>query len=213
MSKVICIMGESGSGKTTSLRNLDPKETMYIDCDKKGLNYKGWRKDYNIENKNYLKASNMPRINAVLERLENDLTEFKYVVIDTINAIMIGEEMRRMNEKGYDKWRDIAHDIWNLVEDAYSYRDDLTFIIIAHSQTELDDTGYMFTRIKTSGRKLNKIDLEGKFNTVLHAKKIAGQYTFDVRGDNSTCRTPRGAFEEDTIPNDIVPVIEVLSEY
>lgn len=53
MSKVICIMGESGSGKTTSMRNLDPKSTYYIDADKKGLSWKGWRKQYNKENKNY----------------------------------------------------------------------------------------------------------------------------------------------------------------
>lgn len=50
MSKVICIMGESGSGKTTSMRNLDPKSTYYIDADKKGLSWKGWRKQYNKEN-------------------------------------------------------------------------------------------------------------------------------------------------------------------
>ena len=47
MSKVICIAGESGSGKTTSMRNLDPETTMYIDCDKKGLSWKGWRNQYN----------------------------------------------------------------------------------------------------------------------------------------------------------------------
>ena len=56
MSKVICIAGESGSGKTTSMRNLDPETTMYIDCDKKGLSWKGWRNQYNGEKKNYLKT-------------------------------------------------------------------------------------------------------------------------------------------------------------
>lgn len=53
MSKVICIAGESGSGKTTSLRNLPPDQTYYIDCDKKGLSWKGWRDQYNKEKKNY----------------------------------------------------------------------------------------------------------------------------------------------------------------
>ena len=53
MAKVIGIMGESGSGKTTSMRNLDPSTTFYIDCDKKGLSWKGWRKVYSVENKNY----------------------------------------------------------------------------------------------------------------------------------------------------------------
>ena len=53
MAKVIGCMGESGSGKTTAMRNLPPKETFYIDCDKKGLNWKGWKKQYSVENKNY----------------------------------------------------------------------------------------------------------------------------------------------------------------
>ena len=53
MSKVICIAGESGSGKTTSMEKLDPKQTYYIDADKKGLSWKGWKKQYNIESKNY----------------------------------------------------------------------------------------------------------------------------------------------------------------
>ena len=56
MSKVICIAGESGSGKTTSMRNLDPKTTYYIDCDKKGLSWKGWRKQYCEANKNYFQT-------------------------------------------------------------------------------------------------------------------------------------------------------------
>ena len=52
MSKTILIMGESGSGKTTSMRNLNPEETFYIDADKKGLNWKGWKEQYNSEKKN-----------------------------------------------------------------------------------------------------------------------------------------------------------------
>ena len=52
MSKTILIMGESGSGKTTSMRNLDPETTFYIDADKKGLNWKGWKEQYNLEKKN-----------------------------------------------------------------------------------------------------------------------------------------------------------------
>ena len=49
MANIIGIMGESGSGKTTSMRNLDPKTTYYIDCDKKGLSWRGWKKQYNAE--------------------------------------------------------------------------------------------------------------------------------------------------------------------
>lgn len=65
MSKVICIAGESGSGKTTSMRNLDPKTTFYIDADCKGLSWKGWRSQYNTDNKNYKATDDGQGINNI----------------------------------------------------------------------------------------------------------------------------------------------------
>ena len=58
MSRAIAVMGESGNGKSTAMRNLPPNETYYIDCDGKGLSWKGWRNQYNAENKNYTKTDN-----------------------------------------------------------------------------------------------------------------------------------------------------------
>ena len=72
MSRVIGIMGESGSGKTTSLRNLNPETTFYIDCDKKGLSWKGWRKQYNKDNKNYLRTDDKDAVMEMLAKLNLD---------------------------------------------------------------------------------------------------------------------------------------------
>lgn len=213
MSKVICIAGESGSGKTTAMRNLDPKETFYIDCDRKGLSWKGWRSQYNKEEKNYLKTDYPGTVQSALVKVHQEQPQIHYVVIDTINGIMVADEMRRAKEKGYDKWVDLAQCIWDLVDGAYSYRDDLTIIFVAHTQTERDESGYQFTRIKTSGKKLDKIVLESKFTSVLMAKVIDGRYVLETRAKNSTCKTPMGAFESDTIDNDIVAVIKALEEY
>jgi len=93
-------MGESGSGKTTSCRNLNPAETFYIDADRKGLSWRGWREQYNAENKNYYKSSDVDRIKIALDSINLKQTHIKYVVIDTLNAIMIDDEMNRMREKG-----------------------------------------------------------------------------------------------------------------
>ena len=104
MSRVVCIMGESGAGKTTSLRNLDYKTTFIIDADRKGLSWKGWKKKYNTENKNYVQTSNVGAIENVISRIDTDFKNIKVLVIDTINAIMVDDEMARMKEKNYDKW-------------------------------------------------------------------------------------------------------------
>lgn len=100
MAKVICIAGESGSGKTTSMRNLDPKVTYYIDADKKGLSWKGWRTQYNEENKNYLKCDDANIVRQYIRKLANDCPRIKVIVVDTINGLMIADEMRRSKEKG-----------------------------------------------------------------------------------------------------------------
>lgn len=213
MSRVICIAGESGSGKTTSMRNLDPKSTYYIDADKKGLSWKGWRKQYCKENKNYLACDKAEIVRQYIKRLAEACPQVKVIVVDTINGLMVADEMRRSKEKGYDKWVDLAACVWDLVCECYDYRDDLTIIFTAHTQTDHDENGYMFTRIKTSGKKLDKIVLESKFTTVLLSKCVDGRYLFETQARNSTAKSPMGAFEDFEIENDITKVIAALEEF
>lgn len=197
------------------MRNLNPAETYYIDSDKKGLSWKGWKSQYNAAAKNYYCSDEPQNVKYVMQGIsaKNDFKHIKTLIIDTIGSIMIADEMRRSKEKGYDKWADLAACMWELVDMAYTLRDDLTVIFVAHTQTERDDNGYLFTRIKTSGRKLDKICLESKFTTVLIAKKINSEYIFETHGNNSTAKSPMGLFEEDTIPNDITTVIQALEAF
>ena len=214
MSKVIGILGESGAGKTTSLRNLDPATTFYIDCDKKGLSWKGWRQAY-VNGDNYLQ-SDMPQIVLkTLQALNNNekYSKFKTVVIDTINGIMVSEEMRNVKVQGYGKWTDLASYIYEIVDYTLTMRDDITVIILAHSETISDDNGYLFTRMKTNGRKLDKIVLESKLTTVLLAEVKDGKHIFRTHADRSTVKTPLGSFEEDEIENDIITVIKALEDF
>lgn len=213
MAKVICIAGESGSGKTTSMRNLNPTETYYIDSDKKGLSWKGWKSQYNVAAKNYYCNDEPANIKTVMLGVSAKRPDIKTLIIDTIGSIMIADEMRRSKEKGYDKWADLAACMWDIVDMAYTLRDDLTVIFLAHTQTERDDNGYLFTRIKTSGKKLDKICLESKFTTVLIAKCLNGEYIFETHSNNSTAKSPMGLFETDTIPNDITTVIQALEAF
>lgn len=212
MSKVICIMGESGSGKTTSLRNLPPSETFFMDCDGKGLPWKGWRKQYSLENKNYAKLYRPETVLKTMEKIET-MSSIKYLVIDTLNGIMVGEEIDRMKEKGYDKWQDLAASVYTIVAKANAMRDDLIIILTAHTEVIIEDDGYRFTRVRTNGKKLAKICLESKFNTVLLAKCVNGRYLFETQANNSTAKSPMGAFEEFEIDNDIMNVIKALEEF
>ena len=213
MARVLCVMGESGSGKTTSMRHLPPESTLYIDCDGKGLSWKGWRNQYNVSQKNYAKTSDKGKVAALMGKCEQ-MPQIKYIIVDTINGIMVDDEFARMGEKNYDKWQDLAAAVYGLISLALKMRDDLTVIFVAHSQTERDDFGNAFTRVKTSGRKLDKIVLESKFTTVLLAKRNAtGEYVFETHANNSTAKTPLGAFEADEIPNDIIEVLKALEEY
>lgn len=215
MSHVICIAGESGTGKTTSMRKLDPKTTLYIDCDKKGLSWKGWKSQFNGESKNYL-VTDFPQVALQALRKVNEqknMNHIKVVVVDTINGLMVADEMRRSKEKGYDKWQDLAQSIYELIDYSLTMRDDVTVVFVAHTQTDHDENGYMFTRIKTSGRKLDKITLESKFSTVLLSKCVDGRYVFETQANLSTAKSPMGAFEDKEIDNDITAVIEALKEY
>lgn len=218
MAVVIGCMGESGSGKTTAMRNLPPEKTFYMDCDKKGLNWKGWKKQYNRDNKNYWSSDSFSVVAGLLDKIdkEEQFKHIKYVVIDTINGLMVAEEMRILAMQGGDKrsaWTDLASNGWNIVNKALEMRDDLTVIILAHSETISDENGIIRTRIKTNGRKLEKLVLESKMTTVVWAVRQDGKYKFILSADGSTCKVPLGAFQNDECDNDIMIVIKALEDY
>ena len=204
------IIGTSGSGKTTSLEKLDPKQTFYIDADGKGLSWKGWRKQYNKENKNYFQCDVPEQIFSLMQTIDEKQKQIKFIVIDTLNGCMVADEMRRSKEKAYDKWVDLAQSVYNIVDYSNKMRDDLTVILIGHTQTSDDG----FTCMLTNGRKLNKICLESKMTTVLLSRiNDNGEYVFETRARNSTAKAPRGAFDVDEIPNDITLVIDALKDF
>lgn len=218
MGKVIGIMGESGSGKTSSMRNLPPDETFYLDCDKKGLNWKGWRNQYNPDRKNYWSTDSFSIASSILRKIdkEEQFQHIKYVVIDTLNGLMVAEEMRILAMQSGDKrsaWSDLAQNGWSIINQCLEMRDDVTVLILCHSETISDDNGLIRTRIKTNGRKLEKLVLESKMNTVIWAVRQDGKYKFILSADGSTCKIPMGSFQTDECENDIMIVLKALEEY
>jgi len=226
MAKVIGVMGESGSGKTTAMRNLPAPETFYLDCDKKGLNWKGWRNQYqDIMKKGedpgkgyYLCSDAFATVASALRHINDDerYRRIKYVVIDTLNGLMVAEEMKILAMQSGDKrsaWSDLAQNGWSIINQALELRENLTVIILCHSETISDDNGIIRTRIKTNGRKLEKLVLESKMTTVVWAVRQDGKYKFILSADGSTCKVPLGAFDRDECENDIMIVVKALEEY
>lgn len=213
-SRAIAVMSESGGGKTTSMRTLNPEETYYIDCDGKGLSWKGWREQYSTDKKNYYRTTEPSMIEKIMQGISDSRPDIHNIVIDTINSVMIADERRRMNEKTYDKWADLAWSVYDICVMASELREDLNVIVLAHVQTDIDDnTGERFTRILTNGKKLNKIGLEKYFTTVLLAKKSGDNYVFETQANKSTAKTPMGAFDAKEIPNDMQAVLNALKDY
>ena len=207
-------MGESGSGKTTAMRTLNPDETYYIDCDGKGLSWKGWREQYNADKKNYIKTDDQDKVLRLMDGIDKKCENIHNIVIDTLNSIMIADERRRLNEKTYDKWADLAWSVYDICIKASQLRENLNVIVLAHTQTEVDEnTGERFTRILTNGKKLNKIGLEKYFTTVLLTKATEAGFVFETQANRSTAKTPMGAFEEKEIPNDMQAVLNTLKDY
>lgn len=228
MSKAILVMGESGSGKTTAMRNLPPSETYYIDCDGKGLAWKGWRSQYNSKNKNYaniMASADDSRPGEVadsviqlMKAISDKRTDIKYIVLDTINALMVYAEML-VKSKGYQKWSDLAEYGYKIALISSRLRDDITVIVLGHSETITDEnTGQRFTRLKTNGRKLEKLVLESLFPTVIWTDKTVNEegkirHIFILEHENATAKLPLGAIEETETDNDIMIIIKALEDY
>lgn len=228
MSKAILVMGESGSGKTTAMRNLPPSETYYIDCDGKGLAWRGWKQQYNKENKNYanvMASADDSRPGEVadsviqlMKAISDKRTDIKFIVLDTINALMVYAEML-VKSKGYQKWSDLAEYGYKIALISSRLRDDITVIVLGHSETITDEnTGQRFTRLKTNGRKLEKMVLESLFPTVIWTDKTVNEegkirHIFILEHENATAKLPLGAIEETETDNDIMIIVKALEDY
>jgi len=217
MSTTIGIVGRSGSGKSSSIENLDPKETYLINCDKKSLPFKGWKSKYNSENKNYWQESDIDKIRQLLPKFSKAMPNIKTIIIDTVNAIMLDDEMAKSKQKGFDKWMDLAQSIYQLIVECNELPDYLNIVLMFHSVEERDDSGYISKKILTNGRKLEKIQLETKLPIVLFTR-VSGTggnntYQFETQSENSTGKSPKGMFSEFLIPNDLKIVIDAIKAY
>lgn len=209
MSIATLILGNSGSGKSTSLRNLDPTKTLLIQCINKPLPFRatGWKKRLSLKSDGNIIQTSDP---ALIEKLMRQ-SPHEIVVIDDYQSVMVNELLARSSEKGYDKFTDIAKAAWNVFNAAGALADHRRVYILAHTQT--DDFGQV--RMKTVGKMVdNTLVPEGYFTIVLRTEVVNGVYKFSTQSNGQDCcKSPVGMFPDLHIDNDLALVDEQISEF
>ena len=201
MGVAVLIEGESGTGKSASLRNFKPEEISIINVDSKPFPFKNG-KDF----KKVLCTDNAEKIIAAMKRSTS-----KVIVIDDAQYIMANAYMRKANVKGYDKYVEIGVDFFNIVEAVKELPDDVIVYFFMHTE----ETNGGIIKAKTIGKMLDTtITLEGKFTIVLRTLVKDGNYYFTTQNCGyDTVKTPMGMFEENEIPNDTKYVDTKIRDY
>lgn len=211
MSEAILIMGESGTGKSASLMDLDPQKTMLIQTVKKRLPFKSshWKKLDKDGLGSVVVTDNWAKIISGMKK-SSELGK-EIVVVDDFQYLLSNEFMNRIGEKGYDKFNDLAHHAWSVINEAKKGPDNLRVYFLTHTDT--DDLGN--TRMKTMGKLLNeKIALEGLFTIVLKTMVMNGSYFFSTKNNGKdTVKSPIGLFEDDKIENNLKLIDDMICDY
>lgn len=198
MAIIVMIYGQSGTGKSTSLRNFNPEDVCIVNVSGKPLPFRNKHKTFNTDD--YM------AIDTAIKK-----APAKSIVIDDATYLMVNAFMRNAKVTGYQKYTDMAYDFDALINAASRLSDDRIVYFIGHST--MDDTGR--EHFKTIGKMLdNYVTLEGKFTIVLKTVVQDGKYFFATRNNGQdTVKTPLGMFEEEFIDNDLAAVDAAIRDY
>jgi ABC-type dipeptide/oligopeptide/nickel transport system ATPase component len=225
-AETIAIVGESGTGKSTSLRNLNPEETFIISTTGKPLPFRAWKKKYipiKIEGKNvsgnYYVSSKWDQILKILQIIDKMMPHIKQVIIDDFQYVLSYEFVDRATEVGYTKFSELAQHAMEILRYSEKMREDCKMIFLTHSENVGDNVNPKFV-IKTVGKLLSeKVTLEGLFTYIFFTKVSEGdsgrmEYKL-ITNNDGTCvaKTSFGMFEDLEIDNDLNEIIHVIDAY
>lgn len=228
-AETIAIVGESGTGKSTCLRNLNPEETVIISVTGKPLPFKGWKSKYKTvihKDKetgkyvgNYYISCDTAKIINILKIINQLMPNVKQVIIDDMQYIMSYEFVSRATEVGFTKFSELAQHMMDVLRFSETMRDSCKMVFLTHQENAGDVINPKYV-IKTVGKMLSeKVTLEGMFTYVFFTKVEPDdsgkmQYKFLTNTDGEcTAKTPMGMFDEQLIDNDLNEIIRVIDEY
>lgn len=219
-SKLIGVVGFTGTGKSTSIKHLDPKETYIINTAKKELPFKGADKLYNAENKNYKEVDEITEITRLLKTISEKAPHIKNIVIEDSNYMMSFRMADKATEVGYTKFTILAKDMVELFREARKLRDDIKVFYLTHPETIEDGGDIIGYKIKTAGKLIdNQVLLEGLLTVCIYTfveenKDGSASYNFITnRFKKYPAKSPDGMFDEVKIPNNLKYVCDKLDEY
>ncbi|GLS27765.1 ATP-binding protein [Marinibactrum halimedae] len=208
----VMVIGESGTGKSTSCRNLDPDKTLIVQTVSKPLPFRSsnWRPFSRQTNTgSIIVTDNWESLVRVCDAAQS--IGKTTVIFDDFQYLLANEFMRRSGERGFDKFTEIGVHAWEVMRAAQNTQCDTRFYFLQHTAT--GDDG--ITRAKTIGKLLDdKITVEGLFTLVMKTVKTDQGYFFSTQNSgHDTVKTPMGLFEQERIDNDLNAVDKAICEY
>lgn len=219
MSTTTLIIGESGTGKSSSIRNLNHEETFIISSLDKPLPIRGFKNKYikeNIEARkmNFCTEKDPYKIISIIKAVNERRPEIKTIILDDFQYIMANHLLRvnatRSNEV-FEKFRNIGTFVWNIIDELQNCKSTTNCYVIMHSDLK-DDGTY---KPKTVGKMVDsQICLEGTFSTILHSLIIDGSYKFLTQNDGiHMAKSSMGMFKDKYIDNDLLEINNTINEY
>lgn len=224
MGNVVMILGKSGTGKSTSIKTLNPKDTVIINVLKKRLPFKGSSSLYNKENKNLFNVDDYNSINSFLESINKNAEYVKNVVIDDMTYVMRKEYFKSAKITGFTKFVDMGAHFQSIIQTAENAREDLNVFLVLHCEDVISDNVIVSYKPSTIGKMIdntyNPVEVVPVvlFSSVKYdedKKPIYGFYTHRCMEGSIEipAKSPDGMFSEDFIPNDLGLVITAMNEY
>lgn len=223
MANVVMLLGKSGTGKSTSIKTLNPDETVIVNVLGKKLPFKGSGNLYSIDKKNLFRVEDYQQMINLLQAC-NAQPHVKNIILDDCIYIMRKEYFKRAKEAGYAKYTELAQHFQQIISTCEQMRDDINVFMILHSedvQSEKTTVGY---KVSTIGQLL-----DSQYNPIEVVPMVLySAIKFDEKGNPTygfythatmegtiqiPAKTPDEMFADDFIPNDLGAVVKAMNEY
>lgn len=224
MSNLVIVLGSSGTGKSTSIKTLNPQETVILNVLGKDLPFKGSRANYTREKKNLIQSARWDSISTMMQSISKNMPNIHNIVIDDAIYIMRTEFFDRSKETGFNKYNELADHFRRIIADGNSLRNDITVFMMLHTETVEADGSVIGYKASTVGKLLDKMynPLESVSITLFAQPKYDDKgkpefgfwtHPMKVNGIEIPAKSPAEMFDEDFIPNSLQLVLDKMHEY